>query len=94
LQLQSVKAFSQTDTLRLKLVHSLSSYIKDHYVSSELGKQMCDSINWKINNGMYDTALNPDEFAFELTTDLRRISGDLHITVTPLIRLQKGSTCW
>src|SRR3954466_5107460 len=55
-QLQGVAAYSQTDSLRLNLVRSLSTYIKDHYVSAELARQMSDSINWKLNNGMYDTA--------------------------------------
>ena len=82
LTLLCFKANSQVDTVRVKMVQSLTKYIRSNYVSGNLAKQMCDSINWKIADGKYDTSLNLDEFAFEITKDLRRISKDQHISVT------------
>lgn len=82
LALLSFEAQSQLDSVRLKMVQSLTKYIKSHYVSADISKQMCDTINWKLANGKYDPALNFDEFAFEITRDLRRISKDEHISVT------------
>lgn len=64
------------------MVQSLTKYIKGNYVSPDLAKQMCDTINWKFANGKYDPTLNLDEFAFEITRDLRRISKGEHIFVT------------
>lgn len=80
--LSSVFAYSQTDTIRFKMVQTLTKYIKSNYVSGGIANQMCDSINWKFFNNKYDTSLNLDEFAYEITKDLRRISKDEHISVT------------
>lgn len=77
-----LKANSQVDTIRLKMIQSLTKYIKSYYLSPGIASQMCDTINWKLKNGKYDTLLNPDEFAFEITKDLRRVSKDEHISVT------------
>jgi hypothetical protein len=44
---------------------------------------MCDTINQKLSTVRYDTTLNLDEFVYEITKDLRRISKDNHIIVTP-----------
>jgi retinol-binding protein 3 len=82
LTLLCFKAKSQADTVRLKMIQSLTKYIKSHYVSADIAKKMCDTISWKFSNKKYDPALNLDEFAFEITKDLRRISNDKHISVT------------
>lgn len=75
--------YSQADSSRFRMLQALTTYIKSNYVSADLAEQMCDTINWKFTMGKYDSTLNPDEFAFELTKDLRRISNDRHIFVTP-----------
>jgi len=64
------------------MVQTLTKYIKSNYVSGDLAKQMSDTVNWKFTNGKYDPSLNLDEFAFEITKDLRRVSKDEHISVT------------
>jgi retinol-binding protein 3 len=82
------KTYSQSDTVRLKMVQTLTRYIKGNYVSGDLAKQMTDTVNWKFTNGKYDLSLNLDEFAYEITKDLRRISKDEHISVTrPIYKL-------
>lgn len=80
--LLSVLAHSQTDSSRFKMIQALSTHIKSNYVSADMAARMCDTINWKLSNGKYDHQLNPDEFAFEITKDLRRISHDQHISVS------------
>ncbi len=82
LALLSVKTYSQTDTSRLEMVQALTKYIKRNYVSADIARRMCDTIDRKLTDGRYDTSLNPDEFAFEITKDLRRVSNDQHISVT------------
>lgn len=74
-------AFSQEDTIRFKMIQTLSKRIKSDYVSGRIARQMCDTINSKFDKGGYDSSLNLDEFAFEITKDLRRVSHDEHITV-------------
>lgn len=64
------------------MVQSVAKYIKSRYVSADIAKQMCDTINWKFKNEKYNPSLNLDELAFEITKDLRRISKDEHISVT------------
>jgi len=44
---------------------------------------MCDTLNYKLRSGKYDTSLNLDEFVYEVTKDLRRVSKDNHIMVIP-----------
>jgi hypothetical protein len=78
----TVGLYAQGDTSRYKLVQSLSRYIRGHYVSAELAKKMSDTICLKFADGGYDSSLNFDEFAYEVTKDLRRVSKDLHILVT------------
>jgi hypothetical protein len=75
--------FGQSDSLRYKLIGSLSKDIYKYYVSAGLARQMSDSIMCKYKTGGYDSSLNMDEFTFEITKDLRRISRDNHIMITP-----------
>lgn len=81
--LLSKNLLAQTDSFRYELIESLSKNINKHYVSAGLAKQMNDSIKYKFGTGGYDSSLNMDEFTFEISKDLRRISRDNHITVTP-----------
>lgn len=76
-------AHAQRDSLRVRLVKDLCNLLNHQYVSATLAQKMCDTISWKLRNGKYDSSLNAHEFAFELTKDMRRVSNDLHILVTP-----------
>ena len=80
----SSRAAAQTDSFRHRFIQSLSRDINRNYLSSRLAGQMTDYINSKYKTGGYDSTLNADEFAFEITKDLRKISKDNHITVVPL----------
>lgn len=79
----STNTIGQPLAFREKLVQSLAKDIYKYYVSEELARQMADSIRQKCKTGGYDTSLNGDEFAYAITQDLRRISGDRHILITP-----------
>lgn len=78
------KVNAQADSSRNLLVKNLSEYLLKAYVSEELAKKMSDTIQYKLSNGLYDSSLNADEFAFAVTLDLRRISNDRHIDVWPI----------
>ena len=80
----STGAKGQLDSFRYRFIETLSRDINKFYVSEKLARQMTDSIRSIFVNGDYDSTLNADEFAFEVTEDLRRISKDNHLAVTPL----------
>ena len=80
----STGAKGQLDSFRYRFIETLSRDINKFYVSEKLARQMTDSIRSIFVNGDYDSTLNADEFAFEVTQDLRRISKDNHLAVTPL----------
>lgn len=80
----SINGSGQIDLFRTRFIEALSKDIYKYYVSEELARQMIDYIKLKYANGNYDSSLNADEFAFEVALDLRKISKDKHISVTPL----------
>jgi len=83
LSLFPLSIFGQGDSVRYKLVEDLTKKIYRTYVDKELAKKMCDTVNFKSSTHKYDTTLNLDEFAFEISKDLRRVSKDNHIIITP-----------
>src|SRR5258705_7949761 len=82
LTLLPVLAFGQGDSTRYKLVENLTKKIYRTYVTPEIAKKMCDTLNFKFSSHKYDSSLNLDEFVFEITKDLRRVSHDNHIIIT------------
>ncbi len=75
--------FGQADSTKFKLVESLTENIYRTYLDVGVAKAMCDSINYKLAAGKYDSTLNLDEFVYEVNRDLRRVSKDNHIMVYP-----------
>jgi hypothetical protein len=79
----SVNGFAQADSLKYNFIVFLAKDLNKYYVCGSLAKQISDSIILKYKTGGYDTATNMDEFAYDVTKDLRRLSNDHHITVNP-----------
>jgi hypothetical protein len=87
----SISTYSQQDSLKFKMIKSVSKELWNYYVSEKLANEMIDTITQKFKNNLYDSSLNLDEFAFELTKDLRRVSRDNHISVsTPTYKYKNG----
>lgn len=80
----STSSVGQIDSFRQDFIEVLSKDINKFYVSAKLAAQMSDSIKLKFAKGGYENTLGSDEFAFEVTKDLRRISKDNHITINAL----------
>lgn len=74
---------AQDDRFRTKFINSVSNVILSSYYSKERATRMVDSIKTKFKEGGYDSLLWDDEFAFEVSRDLRRMSGDLHFNLVP-----------
>ena len=64
------------------VVDSISSKLKTTYVFPEVAKEMAASITSKLGKGGYTSISDPHEFATTLTTDLRAVSKDKHISVS------------
>ena len=75
--------FGQTDSTKFKLVESLTENIYKTYLDVEIAKAMCDTVKFKLTAGRYDTTLNLDEFVYEVSKDLKRVSKGNHIMVYP-----------
>lgn len=73
---------AQTDSTRRLFIKNLADDIFSTYVSPGVAKKMYDSLCNRFPTGLYDTTLNTDEFAYEVTKYLRRLSSDRHITIT------------
>ncbi|TXJ23468.1 MAG: hypothetical protein E6Q24_18095 [Chitinophagaceae bacterium] len=78
----SINANSQSDSIRREFITSLSQDLLRYYVYAKDAERMADTIKMRFENGLYNKAKNIDEFAYEITLDLRRIGKDRHLTVT------------
>lgn len=64
------------------VVDSIRSKLNANYVFPEVATKMSSSITSKLENGIYKSILDPQEFATALTQDLQAISQDKHLRVT------------
>ena len=76
-------SFGQIDSTRFKLIEDLTKNIRRIYLDTNIAKAMCDTVNYKLRAGKYDSSLNLDEFTYEVNKDLRQVSNDHHIAVSP-----------
>ena len=63
------------------IVDSISKLVKRYYVSLETGEQMSDLILSNNRRDVYTNISDPYKLATKLTSDLRSINGDLHMSV-------------
>ena len=85
LLITNINIFSQSkkiDQLEIKeLIASSSKLLKKYYVSEKVGIKIGDLLKKKYQDGFYDNLIHPKELAEELTTDLRSINGDHHLSI-------------
>ncbi len=63
------------------IIDSISKLVKTYYVSEAIGEQIGNLILSKHTKGLYKTLKSPNELAVQLTSDLRSVNGDLHMSV-------------
>lgn len=63
------------------VIDSVSRLLNDNYVFPDVAKEMTKLIQDKQKNGLYASINSANEFADQLTEDLRSISHDLHLRV-------------
>jgi len=63
------------------VVNNLCKSLLDNYVFEDTAINMKNSLLKSLANGLYDSITNPQEFAVRLTTDLRNIYDDKHLSI-------------
>ncbi|AXT19708.1 hypothetical protein D7030_09415 [Flavobacteriaceae bacterium AU392] len=64
------------------VIDSITKLVEQYYVSLEIGKEISDFIQAQKKSGAYKDITNPNALANQLTSDLRSVNGDLHMSVT------------
>lgn len=70
-----------TPELRLAVVQDIIRLTKEKYVYPDIGKQIADHIQLKLEQDGYASITDANELAVVLTEDLREVSGDRHWAV-------------
>jgi len=63
------------------VVNNLCKSLLDNYVFEDTAINIKNSLLKSLANGLYDSITNPQEFAVRLTTDLRNIYDDKHLSI-------------
>jgi hypothetical protein len=69
-------------TVRREVVDSVTAQVERWYVDPDTGRLIAAHIRTRAQRGVYDSATVPRRLAELLTTDLRAINGDLHLSVS------------
>lgn len=78
----SLNGYAQLSTEQKKqTINSTLEILKAKYVSSAILPEFGITITQNYINGKYDTISSGDEFAFQLTRDLQKISKDQHLKI-------------
>lgn len=78
----SLNGYAQLSAEQKKqTVYSTLEILKAKYVSSDILPELDRTITQNYLNGKYDTISTGNEFAFQLTQDLQKISKDQHLKV-------------
>ena len=73
-----------TPQQRTAIVDSAARILADYYVFPDVGKRMGDHIRSQSRQGKYNEITVLPDFTRRLTEDVRSISKDLHLAITPL----------
>jgi hypothetical protein len=66
---------------KTEVVNKVAGFMKEFYVSPEIGKKMGRHIKTEHDNGKYDSYTDLKQFCKKLTADLRTVSQDRHLFV-------------
>ncbi len=66
---------------RAEVVDSIGDILVRTYVFPEIGKQLQELLDKKLDEGAYDGITDPIEFSDVLTQDVQSVNGDLHMRV-------------
>jgi hypothetical protein len=67
--------------MRTEVVEGLSEELLRHYVEEDTARMIADVVRERLRAGAYDAMTSPFVFAEAVTADLRRLNGDLHLSL-------------
>lgn len=71
-----------TKRIKKETIASISKSLKDNYIFLDTALRMGDFINLQFKIGAYDTIHSQNAFAYKLTTDLRSVYHDSHLSIS------------
>lgn len=66
---------------RAEVLDALAKRVTDTYVEADTARMIVEEVRKRQRAGAYDAITNPSQFAEVVTTDLRRLNGDLHLSL-------------
>ncbi|MGZ8469696.1 MAG: S41 family peptidase [Gemmatirosa sp.] len=78
---QAPGAAALSAAARAQVVDSLGAMLARHYVDADTARLIAERLRTRLRAGAYDTATAPARFAEMVTTDLRAVNGDLHLSL-------------
>jgi hypothetical protein len=78
---QAPAATPLSTAARAEVVEALGAALARHYVDGDTARLITDRLRSRLRAGAYDTAASPARFAEQVTTDLRAVNGDLHLSL-------------
>lgn len=66
---------------RAQVVRSLCDQVREHYVEPDTARMIADLVAARLKAGAYEQITEPTAFAEAVTQDLRRVNGDLHLSL-------------
>ncbi|HVX27619.1 MAG TPA: S41 family peptidase [Parafilimonas sp.] len=70
-----------TGSTKTEVINNLCQSLLDNYVFEDTAIDMKNSLLKNLANGLYDSITNPQEFAQRLTTDVRNVYDDKHLSI-------------
>src|ERR1041385_3614494 len=69
--------------LRSEIINGTCTELERAYVEADTAKLIANVLRKKLKSGAYDKYTDRSEFAQAVTTDLRSLNGDLHLSLRP-----------
>jgi retinol-binding protein 3 len=79
-----------TRSVKNDVVNNLCKSLLDNYIFEDTAINMKNSLLKSLTAGLYDSITNPQEFAYRLTTDLRKIYDDKHLSIIFDTKMQEN----
>jgi retinol-binding protein 3 len=67
------------ETVKQKIIHQVTTFIKDLYVYPDIAEVLADKLLDNFQKGDYKEISNASDFAFSITKDLQHLSKDKHL---------------
>lgn len=70
-----------TPEIRSEVVDTIAAQLARYYAVADTGQLIADHLRRRLKSGAYDRITNPQLFAEALSTDMKAVNGDRHLSV-------------